>query len=932
MFEKKDYRPIPFWSWNDKLEKNKLIEQIRWMKENGMGGFFMHARSGLQTEYLSEEWMQCIEACVDEAKKLDMKAWIYDENGWPSGFVGGKLLDKEENHDKYILVKAGEFDENATVSYLMTDNELVRVPHTIQQKEEENYLNLYIHVAVSTVDILNPEVVDQFINLTHEKYKERYGEKFSDYIEGFFTDEPQYQRWNTPYTDMVADFWKKQYEEDILDGLGLLFVEKNGYRAFRYRYWKAMQHLMLENYAKRVYTWCDDNGVKLTGHYVEELTMGLQLMCCGGVMPFYEYEHIPGIDWLGKNTNNPLPIKQVASVSAQLGKKQILTETFGCCGWDVKPSELRRIAGFQYVNGVNMMCHHLIPYTERGNRKYDYPAHYSVVNPWVRDEFRTFNDYYTELGHFLGESEQFVNVAMLHPMRSAYFDYKREEMDTGFGIAELDNKLIDACKFLARRGIDYHFLDETLLAKYGFVENKQIGCGKCAYDYLVLPEMYTMDVTTERLVRKFVEQGGRVLLLGRKPTYLEAEEYEYDYLVSNVTLEEICAAQPYSVVDFETDIYSTYRISSGKEYIFVMNSSDKETQSQTFLFKSSGKKKTLTLKPGEDVMLCETEEVQMPKELTPYVMRFRNADVVVKENYLVVDSVRYSKDGLEYSNPWPSAALFDKLLREQYCGELFLRYEFEVDVIPERIILRTEKSNDIVAWLNRNLLTETLPGDEDYILYYDITDYVHVGHNEYTVQVDWYENESVFFALFGENVTESLKNSIVYDTELQPIELVGQFGVFSKTGYMEDEEPKIVSGESFYIGELPKCIKEEPVTEGFPFHAGEMTLYQKATFDTTNILLQVEGEYHAASVKVNGMEAGKLFFETELDISHVAMQGENEIEITFTLSNRNRMGPHHIIADCREPICPWSFELSGEWEDNKSEYYHPTFDFKKFYS
>ena len=213
MFEKKDYRPIPFWSWNDKLEKNKLIEQIRWMKENGMGGFFMHARSGLQTEYLSEEWMQCIEACVDEAKKLDMKAWIYDENGWPSGFVGGKLLDKEENHDKYILVKAGEFDENATVSYLMTDNELVRVPHTIQQKEEENYLNLYIHVAVSTVDILNPEVVDQFINLTHEKYKERYGEKFSDYIEGFFTDEPQYQRWNTPYTDMVADFGRNSMKK-----------------------------------------------------------------------------------------------------------------------------------------------------------------------------------------------------------------------------------------------------------------------------------------------------------------------------------------------------------------------------------------------------------------------------------------------------------------------------------------------------------------------------------------------------------------------------------------------------------------------------------------------------------------------------------------------------------------------------------------------
>ena len=43
------YKSLPFWSWNDKLEKDKLLSQIEWMKENGMGGFFMHARGGLRT-------------------------------------------------------------------------------------------------------------------------------------------------------------------------------------------------------------------------------------------------------------------------------------------------------------------------------------------------------------------------------------------------------------------------------------------------------------------------------------------------------------------------------------------------------------------------------------------------------------------------------------------------------------------------------------------------------------------------------------------------------------------------------------------------------------------------------------------------------------------------------------------------------------------
>ena len=42
------YRPIPFWSWNDKLDPEELRKQVRAMYEAGMGGFFMHARGGLK--------------------------------------------------------------------------------------------------------------------------------------------------------------------------------------------------------------------------------------------------------------------------------------------------------------------------------------------------------------------------------------------------------------------------------------------------------------------------------------------------------------------------------------------------------------------------------------------------------------------------------------------------------------------------------------------------------------------------------------------------------------------------------------------------------------------------------------------------------------------------------------------------------------------
>ena len=387
-----EYRSIPFWSWNGKLENDMLIKQIHWMKRQGFGGYFMHARGGLITPYLGDEWFDAIKTCIKEGEKLGMKSWAYDENGWPSGFVGGKLLEDFENRDCYLTYEYGNFDHNALVSYQIIDGQLKR----LFTDSSGECLNVYLHHSLSTVDILNYDVVQKFINETHEKYKQVLGKDFSG-LAGFFTDEPQYFRSKHPYTKVLEKYFLETYNVDILDYLGLMFVEAEGYRDFRYKYWKAMQTLMLNNFAKHVYDWCKDNNVGFTGHYIEETLLELQMTCCGGIMPFYEYEDIPGIDKLKRSVDNPVAAKQVSSVARQLGKKQVISETFAMCGWDVTPKELKVIAEAQYVNGVNLMCQHLLPYAEHGQRKRDYPSHYSWVNPWVEHDFKTFNDYFNKV-------------------------------------------------------------------------------------------------------------------------------------------------------------------------------------------------------------------------------------------------------------------------------------------------------------------------------------------------------------------------------------------------------------------------------------------------------------------------------------------------------------------------------------------------------
>ncbi len=70
------HRAAPFWAWNGKLEKDELTRQIDVMKQMGFGGYFMHSRCGLETEYLGDEWFELINACADYGEEKGIESWI----------------------------------------------------------------------------------------------------------------------------------------------------------------------------------------------------------------------------------------------------------------------------------------------------------------------------------------------------------------------------------------------------------------------------------------------------------------------------------------------------------------------------------------------------------------------------------------------------------------------------------------------------------------------------------------------------------------------------------------------------------------------------------------------------------------------------------------------------------------------------------------
>lgn len=949
----RDYRPVPLWSWNDKLEPEELRTQVRQMHEAGFGGFFMHARAGLETEYLGEEWMQAVEASVDEAERLHMNPWIYDENGWPSGFCGMKLLEQEENLAHFLTIAPSDSpDPAALASYVCRENELVRLRDGQTPREGETVHNLYDRVSPSFVDVLNPAVVQKFIASTHEKYAARLGEKLGRVVPGFFTDEPQYYRWDTPYSPVLRKLWRDEYGTDLLNELGALLLPCRQANAFRFRYWKLMNHQFVFSYAKQIYDWCAAHGCKLTGHTIEERILHMQMWCTAGLMPFYEFQQLPGIDWLGRTADSPLGPRQVGSVAQQLGKQQVLTETFACAGWDATPRELRWIAEMQCVDGVNLLCHHLVPYSIRGQRKRDYPGFFSAHNSWHKD-LKTFNEYFAVLGYLLANSREIAPVGVIHPIRAGYLTYDRRV--DGPSMAALEERFLSLITDLTESHVPHQYLDETLLERHGRVEGDELILGQCRYRYVVVPEMDNISAHTVRLLREYLQNGGRLWLQGKAPTLCDGEACDLSFLQSN-TQRDALACDTVRFAGDAAKLRCTHRKGELGEFLYIVNGS--ETEGCTARITAQAKSavrfdiESNTLQPVEFAPAGENAvEMQLsfapresmvlllrPEAGTPAPHKKRRPAAVTlgkaalrddTQNALVLDTVQLSQDGVHFGAEMPVMALSNQLLEQGQDGRIWLRYHFSVQQTPPTLFLETEHTGH--SWqVNGQPVSPCQNGTVDKSFdRAEISRLVRPGENEIVLTLDYHQDQQVYrvMALDSEE-NESLVNCLRYDSDIEAVYLFGSFGVQPQGGYRPLREEIVQAQGPFALTEMPRTVDPVSVTtQGFPFFRGDLTWTQELEVQNPALRLQLQGRYAAARVFVNGQQAAVLVMGEECDLSKYLRSGKNELTICATASMRNLLGPHHCSED-PEPLaqCPPTFHMYGTWKGAESPCYTPGYN------
>lgn len=550
------YRGIPFWAWNGKLDPEELRRQIRIMKQMGLGGFFMHSRIGLATEYLSEEWFECIKSCVDEAEKNGINAWLYDEDRWPSGAAGGKVTVDHQYRQKLLILK--EIDDvngfepgDSTVAvFAVSEANGVFInsrrldpgfsPEAIN--DNDKVFEFYVRTAANDdwfngqayLDTLSVEAVKKFIDVTHEKYKQEVGKDFGGPVPGIFTDEPRYSYAFLEQEDGCSIAWstellkvfKERYGYDLADHLPELFFDIPGETPLkaRYHYFDCVTFMFVRAFAKQVGDWCEANNLMFTGHLMNEDTLSAQASCVGSCMRFYEYMQIPGMDLLTEHFRVYDTAKQVSSAARQFDRKWRLTETYGCTGWDFNFAGHKALGDWQVALGINMRAQHLSWYTMQGEAKRDYPASILHQSPWW-EVYSEIENYFARLNLIMSEGREVRDLLVIHPNESMWLKLKRNWTNDP-EINAYNAKLIKLRDSLLKQHLDFDYGDEDILRRYGKVirnDNAEaiLTLGAAQYKAVLVPELATIRGTTLELLKEFKARGGMVVFTSSAPLLVD---------------------------------------------------------------------------------------------------------------------------------------------------------------------------------------------------------------------------------------------------------------------------------------------------------------------------------------------------------------------------------------------------------------------------
>ena len=561
-----EYRGAPFWAWNTELGLPLLMKQIGYFKEMGFGGFHMHSRVGMATPYLSDEYMALVKACVEKAKSEDMLAWLYDEDKWPSGFAGGFNTRKKENRMKYLVFTSRPYNDGTLTlasdaanaeSFLpkgeyallacydieldgegcLASSKIIDAGDNAEHGKWFAYLEYDVPSAwyngQTYVDTMSKSAIEDFTQITHERYKEAVGDEFGKTVRAIFCDEPQIKqkepltdakkpgRAVLPFTTDLPETYKQASGYDFFGILPEIVFDLPGGAVSRprYCYHDHTAERFASAFADTIGKWCEKNGICLTGHMMREPSLDSQTGSLGDTMRSYRSFGIPGIDMLADH-HELSTAKQCQSAARQFGREGMSSEIYGVTTWDYDFKGHKQQGDWQAAFGVTVRVPHLAWVSMKGEAKRDYPASIGYQAPWYR-EYAFIEDHFARINTVMTRGKPIVNIGVVHPVESYWLRFgprKQTELER----SELQKRFYEIINWLVFGSHDFDLICESLLRDQFGGTDGGFTVGEMKYRAVIVPSLVTIRETTLSALEMFRESGGKVIFMGGVPGCVDA--------------------------------------------------------------------------------------------------------------------------------------------------------------------------------------------------------------------------------------------------------------------------------------------------------------------------------------------------------------------------------------------------------------------------
>ena len=387
-------------------------------------------------------------------------------------------------------------------------------------------------------DPCDKDAVSTFLESTHEKYKKILGEHFgteeSD-IKGIFSDETGFLS-PIPWSKLLPKAFFERCGYDLLSVLPALHNAdyENAYK-IRYDLYQTAHLLFQKNYHKQISDWCEENSLM---YATEVPSMRLSTQ---------RYSHVTGGDTahekLGKSLewiydeylknyrNNEYA---VSSLARQCDREYAMIESFHSIGWSMTLQDAKCMIDRLGAGGINLYNFHAFYYTIQSIVKHDAPPSQFLQNPYWK-HYKLFADYVARMSAFITETESTAHVAVIDSAVSFWvllgnpfhgFIYKGTDKKEEEQLQYLRDSWVHICKTLLFSHIRHDLLDTEILNENNVI-NGNIEIGKAKYDTLILPKQICMEAHTKKILDKFINGGGKLLVMGEFPNIVFDGEADF---------------------------------------------------------------------------------------------------------------------------------------------------------------------------------------------------------------------------------------------------------------------------------------------------------------------------------------------------------------------------------------------------------------------